>query len=1141
MALNDKNLIVTPNIGSTNEPKIDFVGASTNTGPSTITAVVYPTNSGTLSFQGTEGTLFSITNSLSSGSIFSVNPISGIPIIDVNADRTIALNPFGGNTGIGITNPTSKLQVVGDGRFTGVLTATTFSGQVNAGVSTIGVATATNLTTQQLNVSGVSTHTGISTFQSTLFGTQASFTGVVTANTFIGAVTGTATTATKLQNARDFSITGSFVTASAISFDGTGNVALAATIVPDSIGLGTYTSGDYVKDISGTSNQITVTGGTGEGSSPTLSLPNNLVVPQDLTVTRDLQVNRNLNVDGNITIGGTAAFINVQELKVYDPDLVLGFRTDANNNDISTDNTANHGGIAIASTEGTPLIDLFIAGIETNPSTYKKIMWFKEGTFAGLGTDAWLSNYAVGIGSTQFPIGTRLASGNVQFTENDLAVVRDINASGIVTGNTANFTNATLTNISSSGISTLGITSATDLTAQQLNVSGVATVGSNFLVNSGTLYVDATNNRVGINTLSPIQPLHINSRNQFIPTIVSIATTIGISTTLITGISTSGITIGLEILEVSNIIASGTTVISIGSSTVGIGTTTLNVGVQTNVSLTFGPRNDSRVFVVTGIGSVGIGTTNPTAKLHIVGDINIDDGSTYSTIIQTQTPSANRVITYPDATGTVALVAGSSGQVTYNQSGINTGDTNFTYTASGGLVLTTNLNATGISTLTTLSGTNATYTTGNFTTGNIVTGVVTTLTSTNATLTNINSTGIGTIANVRSTTLSNTGVATFTNGPVLIGSGTSTGTASQPLQVTGGAYVSGNLGVGVTSPTVRLQVAAIGSVGVGQTIAFFNDVNNNERISIIDETTSSQKPPGFRSRVATYGLGLYANSGPIIFYRGASDTASGRIDTSGNFLINTAIATGTTSQPLQVTGGAYVSGSVGFGTTNPIQPLQVNSGSNVVVIDSMGDIGIGTTNPTSKLQVVGDGRFTGVVTATTFNGQVNAGVSTFTSTVSIASSVGIGTVIKLIPYDTVNSGTLSFEASAGQLFSVTNNLTSGSIFAVNDVSGIPSIDVNVDGTISLTPFADGNVGIATTRPTSRLHIVGDALITGIVTASTGRLISGIGVSNNGVSIGTTITTIDFTGSGISTVTASAGIATINITADISPVMMGMIF
>jgi len=55
--------------------------------------------------------------------------------------------------------------------------------------------------------------------------------------------------------------------------------------------------------------------------------------------------------------------------------------------------------------------------------------------------------------------------------------------------------------------------------------------------------------------------------------------------------------------------------------------------------------------------------------------------------------------------------------------------------------------------------------------------------------------------------LSISGISTFTNGPVLVGSATSTGTASQRLQVTGDAYVSGNLGIGTTNPTSKLHVA----------------------------------------------------------------------------------------------------------------------------------------------------------------------------------------------------------------------------------------------------------------------------------------------------------------------------------------------
>ena len=195
---------------------------------------------------------------------------------------------------------------------------------------------------------------------------------------------------------------------------------------------------------------------------------------------------------------------------VSDPDIILGYRTDAFGNDASNDNTANHGGVAIASTEGTPLVDLFIVGIETTPATYKKIMWFKEGTFAGLGTDAWLSNYAVGIGSTQFPTGTRLAAGSVQFTENDLAVVRNINAVGIITassfsGNASSATYATSSGIAtyadSSGIatyaSTAGIATYADSSGlstsviggigsiTSLSVSGISTLG---VVTTGNIY-----------------------------------------------------------------------------------------------------------------------------------------------------------------------------------------------------------------------------------------------------------------------------------------------------------------------------------------------------------------------------------------------------------------------------------------------------------------------------------------------------------------------------------------------------------------------------------------------------------------------------------------------------------------------------
>jgi hypothetical protein len=70
--------------------------------------------------------------------------------------------------------------------------------------------------------------------------------------------------------------------------------------------------------------------------------------------------------------------------------------------------------------------------------------------------------------------------------------------------------------------------------------------------------------------------------------------------------------------------------------------------------------------------------------LEVAGDINLDDGvAGFQTTLQLVTPTANRTITFPDETGTVALVGGSSGQILYNLNGAVAG-TQGTYSDSDG-------------------------------------------------------------------------------------------------------------------------------------------------------------------------------------------------------------------------------------------------------------------------------------------------------------------------------------------------------------------------------------------------------------------------------------------------------------------------
>jgi hypothetical protein len=79
---------------------------------------MYPTDSGTLSFEGSAGQLFSITNNLT-GTIFSVNDVSGIPSIEVLDTGTVRFAQYNGNVGIGIDTANAKLHVAGSALFTG--------------------------------------------------------------------------------------------------------------------------------------------------------------------------------------------------------------------------------------------------------------------------------------------------------------------------------------------------------------------------------------------------------------------------------------------------------------------------------------------------------------------------------------------------------------------------------------------------------------------------------------------------------------------------------------------------------------------------------------------------------------------------------------------------------------------------------------------------------------------------------------------------------------------------------------------------------------------------------------------------------------------------------------------------------------
>jgi len=88
-----------------------------------------------------------------------------------------------------------------------------------------------------------------------------------------------------------------------------GNVSFAATIQPDSVALGTDTTGNYIATIAGTANEVEVSGSGSENSAVTIGLPN------DVTITNNLTVGGNLNVTGTINSVSTTQ-VNIVDNKI---------------------------------------------------------------------------------------------------------------------------------------------------------------------------------------------------------------------------------------------------------------------------------------------------------------------------------------------------------------------------------------------------------------------------------------------------------------------------------------------------------------------------------------------------------------------------------------------------------------------------------------------------------------------------------------------------------------------------------------------------------------------------------------------------------------------------------------------------------
>lgn len=157
------DIVIIPQRGTSNNPSMHFTGSAL----ANIRMEVLP--SGSISFIGTSGSLFNVTDNLL-GSLMSVGDVSGLPILEVFSDDRVVMGRYGKNTvyvsgtnvGIGKVPANAVFDVSGSAAISGSATVTgsfTTNGRVtfnNGGTGGNGTLTvAGDITTYRSSTEGI--------------------------------------------------------------------------------------------------------------------------------------------------------------------------------------------------------------------------------------------------------------------------------------------------------------------------------------------------------------------------------------------------------------------------------------------------------------------------------------------------------------------------------------------------------------------------------------------------------------------------------------------------------------------------------------------------------------------------------------------------------------------------------------------------------------------------------------------------------------------------------------------------------------------------------------------------------------------------------------------------------------------------
>jgi microcystin-dependent protein len=255
--------------------------------------------------------------------------------------------------------------------------------------------------------------------------------------TLAGVVTGSAT----MTNLGDVTITTVHTSDPTITLTGDvtgsgtmtnlGNVSIALTVQPNSVALGTDTTGNYVAGATGGTG-VTITGTAGEGWSPTIAIGQAVATTSNVTFA-NLTATGNTILQGNLTVSGTTTTVNTETINLADNIITL------NSNEAGT--PSQNAGIEV----------------ERGTSANKTLVWDEAADKWTVGSEAFVAatveaNLIGNVTGNSAGTHTGAVVGNAS-TATTLATARNIQLTGVVTG-TASFNgsaNAVINTVAGSG------------------------------------------------------------------------------------------------------------------------------------------------------------------------------------------------------------------------------------------------------------------------------------------------------------------------------------------------------------------------------------------------------------------------------------------------------------------------------------------------------------------------------------------------------------------------------------------------------------------------------------------------------------------------------------------------------------------